>query len=426
MSKGRFAVRYNVPSMALLAAGMCLFASPRALAATISLAPGSVTKLDNLNGDCQIAGSGDCETPSPLPGQFRVGVSSSAAPGSASSTARSFGLFDFTVDALGLHEIDVVAGASWSGFLTVSGDAVHTAAGVSMRLQILDVGSAGTPVVASQLVHQKEIHPEELIPGIPAGTKTETDNGLKTAQLLGVKVQGQRLYRVVLDVVTIAQAGAGIAGSDYRTGANEVVFDFPTVTVPENLERELLDVVRRIEDNLQTVNFKVDGLSGQVAGINPTLVALLSRIDGHEASEAGRFTELRALLQNLEQGGTDAPSQVDLEIHGDLSNGFGIVASAAGEPARIDFTSVLFLEHPRGLDQPAWVDVQHLTEITDFGQGVYHVRLKLARSHLRRGAGLVQFGVRHEDGKRVGTAVAYAERTPRPRSHALGEATPQQ
>jgi hypothetical protein len=377
MSKDRNAVRHNLTSLALLAAGMCLFASPRALAATMSLAPGSVTQLHNLNGDCQISGSGDCETPTPLSGQFRMDVSSAAAPGSA-STARSFGLFDFTVDALGLHEIDVVAGASWSGFLSVSGDGVHTVAGVSIRMQILDASLPGTPVVASHLVHQKEIRPDGLIPGIPLGTKTETDNGAQTAQLLGVKVQGQRLYRVVLDVHTTAQAGAGGAASDYRTGTNEVVFDFPTITVPENLDRELLDAVHRVEGNLQAVNFKVDDLSAQMAGINPLLVALLSGMDGHEASEAGRFTELRALLQNLEQGGADAPSQVDLEIHGDLSKGFGIVASAAGEPARIDFTSVLFL------------------------------------------------GVRHEDGKRVGTAVAYAERTPKPRSHALGEATPQE
>jgi hypothetical protein len=419
MSKNRHAARHSLPSMALLAAGICLFAGPRALAAPTVLVPGSVVKLVNLNGDCQIQGSGNCETPTPLAGQFRMRVSSSAATGFPPSGARSFGLFDFTVDAPGLHAIDVVTGVSWSGFLTVTGDTVHTAAGVSLRLQILDLGLAGTPIVASQLIHEKTIRPDELLPGIPAGTKTETDSGTKAAQLVGIKIQGQKPYRVVLDVVSNAQTGAGGAGSDYRTGSNSVVFDYPTVTVPENLDLAVLGVVQRIADAVQILDNRANALSGHLAVVETEVLSALSRIDAHEASEAARFTELRDLVRRLTEGGADLASHVDLEVTGDLHQGFGIFASLAGEPARIDLTSVLFLEHRRGHESPAWVDVRHLAEVTDLGEGVYFVRLKLARAHLRRG--VVQFGVRHEDGKRVGTAVVFAEGGARPRGHTLAE-----
>jgi hypothetical protein len=310
-------------------------------------------------------------------------VSSSAATGFPPSGARSFGLFDFTVDAPGLHAIDVVTGVSWSGFLTVTGDTVHTAAGVSLRLQILDLGLAGTPIVASQLI------------------------------------QGQKPYRVVLDVVSNAQTGAGGAGSDYRTGSNSVVFDYPTVTVPENLDLAVLGVVQRIADAVQILDNRANALSGHLAVVETEVLSALSRIDAHEASEAARFTELRDLVRRLTEGGADLASHVDLEVTGDLHQGFGIFASLAGEPARIDLTSVLFLEHRRGHESPAWVDVRHLAEVTDLGEGVYFVRLKLARAHLRRG--VVQFGVRHEDGKRVGTAVVFAEGGARPRGHTLAE-----
>jgi hypothetical protein len=409
MSKDRFAVPGRAAVLSF--AALCLLTVSRAGADPIHLAPGSVTQLDNLNADCQVpqAGSGsDCQGPVPEGRQVRLRVSAAAAVGFSPGTARSFGLFDFVVDAPGVTTVDVVTNASWSGFLTVTGDTVDTEAGVALKLQIVDAEVPGTPVVASATIHDHGIVPEPIFP-LPVGTKTETDSGSAPASLTGVKLKGQHLYRVVVDIVARARTGLGTAAADYRTGSNGVVFDYPTVTVEENLQLTILDTVRRLEDSLATVDFRLVGLGDAVDQQRGLLAGVHVRLDQHDREARARLGQIVNLLTTLTGPGGDLVGAVDLAVGGDLEHGFRLAASVGGEPALVDLISVLLLVRARGDEQPSFVDVSSLAQVRDLGQGVYAVRLRLPRGLTRRALGLVQFNVLHEDGQRVGTAVAFAD-----------------
>ena len=88
------------------------------------------------------------------------------------------------------------------------------------------------------------------------------------------------------------------------------------MSVAADFDREILDVVRRIDDNLATVDMKVGQVSDQLGAITTALTTLMV---AHEGAALARHTDLRARLgeiaTTLDQ--LRLSDEVDLEVRGD-------------------------------------------------------------------------------------------------------------